>query len=318
MMSWKILILNRCKLLLIPGLIFGLVGCSPAATSESSPAVTATVIAVEMPDTPTPPPSIPTSTSSPTPSPMPQPQWTVEVNPTPELAGEAQDSYLKGITYVAAGLFDEALVELNRTIELAPDYAPAYFERGKLFELLDRPEQARADYQQALELTGDAELRTEIAAQMEQLGPPRLIEPSATPAQSATVPATPQTIPTLPVATSIEAPLDQPFALGVTTEARLDQGVLSLQLLDILEDSRCPSQVTCAWAGQLRLLIGLKVNDQQVAGFELNTNPPLKMDTVIYGGYTIQLLGAEPYPELPEQSIPPEAYQVTFLVSKDG
>jgi hypothetical protein len=61
-------------------------------------------------------------------------------------------------------------------------------------------------------------------------------------------------------------------------------------------------------------MIQVQQGEVEPQQFELNTNPPLKQDSVTYADYTIQLTGIEPYPETPDQTIPLEAYQATFLV----
>ena len=48
----------------------------------------------------------------------------------------------------------------------------------------------------------------------------------------------------------------------------------------------------------------------------MNTNPPLKQNIVSYADYDIELIGVDPYPESPDQKIPPEDYQTTFVVKK--
>ena len=41
------------------------------------------------------------------------------------------------------------------------------------------------------------------------------------------------------------------------------QGEVSIKLLDILEDSRCPSGVDCFWAGQVKLLVEVVGNGKK-------------------------------------------------------
>ena len=72
----------------------------------------------------------------------------------------------------------------------------------------------------------------------------------------------------------------------------------SLKLLDIPEDSRCPSLGECIWEGRI-------VTDFELRHFDLVTNFPLSlgakteipMDTVI-GEFSFQLLSVDPFPEL--------------------
>jgi hypothetical protein len=50
--------------------------------------------------------------------------------------------------------------------------------------------------------------------------------------------------------------------------------------------------------------------------FALNDNPALKQESAAYQGYVIRFTGLDPYPQHPDEPIPPEAYQVTLVVSK--
>lgn len=43
----------------------------------------------------------------------------------------------------------------------------------------------------------------------------------------------------------------------------IKQGDVSIKLLDVLEDSRCPSGVQCVWAGQVKLLVEVIDNDKK-------------------------------------------------------
>jgi hypothetical protein len=97
--------------------------------------------------------------------------------------------------------------------------------------------------------------------------PPPTTTPTATVPATATTPptavptdpATPLTEPATPVPevtprdvpeAAPEVHLNQPFILALGQTARLEEADLSLTFSDLLEDSRCPSQVTCVWAGQ--------------------------------------------------------------------
>jgi tetratricopeptide (TPR) repeat protein len=54
--------------------------------------------------------------------------------------------------------FNDALPDLNQTIELAPNYSNAYTWRGHAYSELNMKEKAIADYEKALEL-GDHEVQ---------------------------------------------------------------------------------------------------------------------------------------------------------------
>lgn len=109
--------------------------------------------------------------------------------------------------------------------------------------------------------------------------------------------------------------LDQPFTITIDQLAQLTEKELNLTFQEVLEDSRCPSNVECAEAGQARILINVTQMGQTPATFELNTNPPLKLDVVTYEDFQIRLLELNPYPEDIDQHIPAEAYEATLVIT---
>ncbi len=90
---------------------------------------------------------------------------------------------------------------------------------------------------------------------------------------------------------------DQAFTISVNQTAQFSDKELTLTLQEVLEDSRCPSNVNCPEAGQARISIRISQIGQAPATLEMNTNPPLKLDVVNYNGFQIRLLTLNPYPE---------------------
>lgn len=114
------------------------------------------------------------------------------------------------------------------------------------------------------------------------------------------------TSPTLAVRLS-EDVADTTFALGVGQEA--SHGVMRLVFVGVNEDSRCPSDVVCIWAGNAAVEIGVWYGMGPTARFVLNTiGDP---DSVEVGGYRIALIDLQPYP-VSTARIPPDAYVATF------
>ncbi len=110
--------------------------------------------------------------------------------------------------------------------------------------------------------------------------------------------------------------LGQPFTLSINQPAQLSAKGLNLTFQDVLEDSRCPSNVQCAWAGQARISISVSQTGQTPTTLEMNTNPPLNQDVVTYEDFQIQLLALAPYPEDIGQHIPAKSYEATFVVTE--
>ncbi len=85
-------------------------------------------------------------------------------------------------------------------------------------------------------------------------------------------------------------------------------GTLSITLDSIVEDSRCPSDVQCIWAGQvvvkLSLLNGMK---SELVKSSLNQDPYL------FDNYSIKIVSVEPIPKSGE-AISAGEYKVTVHV----
>jgi len=57
--------------------------------------------------------------------------------------------------------------------------------------------------------------------------------------------------------------------------------------IGILEDSRCPPDVQCMWAGNAKLDLELTSSDTKIIRFELNTNLRFRKDTTIGSSYIL-------------------------------
>jgi tetratricopeptide (TPR) repeat protein len=221
-----------------------------------------------------------------------------------------EEYYYKGLTSYAAGVFESAVDNFNQAIKLDPTYAPAYLYRGMVYQQQGLFENARADYLKVLTLPADSETQAQAKTQLEQLGKEGTITPSpptSTPTMSVPLPTPPK---------PVGARLDQAFTLSLNQEARFEEDDLLLRFTSVLEDSRCPKQVLCAWSGQGIVQIQVQQNGSLPTSFELNTIPSLKQDTVDYMKYTIHLLDLAPYPEDPQTPIPPGAYTITLVVTR--
>jgi len=69
---------------------------------------------------------------------------------------------------------------------------------------------------------------------------------------------------------------------------------ISIKLDSVTEDSRCPVNVECIWAGNARAKFILNSNNQ-LTRFSLNTSSGFRNDTII-SGYDIKLIELKPYP----------------------
>jgi hypothetical protein len=110
--------------------------------------------------------------------------------------------------------------------------------------------------------------------------------------------------------------LDEPFVLNGGQEVTISEENLRVRFDEVLDDSRCPTQVTCVWEGQARIALTVQAADGEPVEVELNSNGQVGGTTAEVDDYTIELQSLAPQPEQPDVAIPFEAYQATLVVTK--
>lgn len=70
---------------------------------------------------------------------------------------------------------------------------------------------------------------------------------------------------------------------------------LTIKFLSLEEDSRCATGANCVWAGNAKIKVSLKLNDEPPATFEMNTNDGAKGTNC--GPYAVYLTGLTPTPK---------------------
>jgi hypothetical protein len=116
--------------------------------------------------------------------------------------------------------------------------------------------------------------------------------------------------------TTVPAELDKPFKLKIGQQAAIDSEKIAISLLNVTEDSRCPSDVVCVWQGQASVKVSAKVNGTDAGQFVLTIGGNEKPSAAFGGGrYLARLSSLEPYPVSTSQT-KPEDYVATLMVSK--
>ncbi|CAK1554229.1 unnamed protein product [Leptosia nina] len=77
---------------------------------------------------------------------------------------ESRSLCLQGVKLAEAGKLEEALVHLNRGIEVAPDRASGYNDRAQLLRLMQKDDEAISDIARALQLTDGKRTRSRALA----------------------------------------------------------------------------------------------------------------------------------------------------------
>jgi hypothetical protein len=114
-----------------------------------------------------------------------------------------------------------------------------------------------------------------------------------------------------------EFSLNEPLTLSGGQDGLIPSENLGLRFAEVLEDSRCPTQVECFWTGQARIAVAVQPGGGNSTTVEFNTNPAPGQTVKIadVGQYSIELLSLEPYPQTPD-SIPFEDYRASLIVRK--
>jgi tetratricopeptide (TPR) repeat protein len=80
--------------------------------------------------------------------------------------------YGLAMEYANSGQLESAVAEFHALLEFNPDYAAAYFHGGQALEKLGRLDEARAIYEQGIQVTartGDQHTRSELQAALDLL-----------------------------------------------------------------------------------------------------------------------------------------------------
>ena|SRR5690349_10300822 len=104
------------------------------------------------------------------------------------------------------------------------------------------------------------------------------------------------------------------FELAVGETARLADQDVSIEFKAVTADSRCPSDVTCVWAGDAALTLRLG----GVPGIQDTTlHTTLDPRTLTSGTTTLEILGLSPTP-VSSTSTDPKSYRLRLRVTSTG
>ncbi len=111
--------------------------------------------------------------------------------------------------------------------------------------------------------------------------------------------------------------LNRPFSLRAGQQVTVKGERLRIKFVEVEEDSRCPANVTCVWAGNAAVRLEFSTSRRDRKSLTLNTaNSSTLVGERQYHGYKVRLLGLNPYPQS-DQKIGARDYVVTLVVSKD-
>ena len=108
--------------------------------------------------------------------------------------------------------------------------------------------------------------------------------------------------------------LGESFSLAVGQSALIDGEDLAIKFIDVVADSRCPSDVVCIWQGEVACLVEVTYSDtdqQMVLTYPGLTQEPSESQ---FGSYQFTF-SVEPYPEAGKE-IGKSEYRLNLLITK--
>jgi hypothetical protein len=116
----------------------------------------------------------------------------------------------------------------------------------------------------------------------------------------------------------VEFALGQPLPLSGGQEATIAGENLRVRFTDVLEDSRCPTEVECFWTGQARIAVAVEPAGRAARTVTFNTNPApgQNVQAADVDGFTVELKSLEPYPRTSDNGVALEDYTATMVVRR--
>ncbi len=95
-------------------------------------------------------------------------------------------------------------------------------------------------------------------------------------------------------------------------EVAVEGSALRVSFVRVLEDSRCPADVTCVWEGNARVELGIAAGTGPTFSLQLNT--AISPKSADWRGVRVTLLDVRPYPTS-RRPIPHEEYTIELEVA---
>jgi hypothetical protein len=96
----------------------------------------------------------------------------------------------------------------------------------------------------------------------------------------------------------------------INKEVFLSKSKLHVRFVSLIEDSRCPTDTACVWAGNAKITVRVSRHGS-VKAITLNTNP--KEQAAVFEGYSIKLAKLTPQPRS-NVRIDRKRYQATLEI----
>lgn len=109
-----------------------------------------------------------------------------------------------------------------------------------------------------------------------------------------------------------EVPVGQAFDLAVSKTQAVNGG-LRVTFLRVSDDSRCPTDVVCVWAGDAALQVRVEASRSEPITGVLHTSKP--DEPILAAGFELRVRGLRPAP-VSTRPIDPKDYVATLVVTE--
>lgn len=108
------------------------------------------------------------------------------------------------------------------------------------------------------------------------------------------------------------ASLDREIQLAPKEQAVFGQQGLTVEFLRVLEDSRCPSDVTCVWAGEAKVQLSARIGAAEAVQHEITAGQQATL-----GEFRLVVVRVQPE-RISTREIAPEEYRVTLRAERSS
>ena len=118
-----------------------------------------------------------------------------------------------------------------------------------------------------------------------------------------------------PIDDSVSAKLGEQFYIKVGQTESINSENIKIKLLEVTNESRCASDVVCIWAGEVKVVLNVSINNQDMGDKTLTLgagNDDQSIENI--GGYSVKVLAVNPYP-VSTHKIEQSEYIVTLIVN---
>ena len=103
------------------------------------------------------------------------------------------------------------------------------------------------------------------------------------------------------------------FQLKINQTASLESDTIKVKFLNVTSDSRCPTDVTCVWEGEAKIVVNILKDGQDLGDFNLTSRAV--QNNQAFDGHQIKITKIDPSPTS-DKRISLSDYVVTFTISK--